>query len=128
MSHASLALALALGLLIPSAGVAQQQDSAQVDITLQVRSTVPGLQIHFKAAFVIDDHEGLRFVEATTPFEAKGRTRGATAILQRVGEAAELEAQLVRGTGSDTLTVARASGPRLVVQYQPYPMCAVRVF
>ncbi len=99
---------------------ALQQDTAQVEVTLQVRSTVPGQEIRFKAAYRVDDQAGLQYVERTTPFEATGRTRnGAIAILDRVSGEPELYATLVRGSGTDTLRVSEASGPRLVVQYDP---------
>ncbi len=99
-----------------------QQDTGRVDVSLQVRSTVPGQEVRFKAAYRGDDQAGLQYVEQTTPFEAKGRTRtGAIAILDRVGGEPGLYAALVRGAGADTLRVSEAYGPRLVVQYDPRP-------
>lgn len=105
---------------------AQGQDTAGFDVTLKVRSTVPGQEIRFKAAYDMGDRSGLRFVDTTTPFQVTGRTHdGATAMLEKLGGGPELDAALVRGTGADTLRVAQASGPRLVVRYRPPPSTCV---
>ena len=106
---------------VPTAA-AVRQDTAAFDMTLKVRSTVPGQEIRFKAAYDMGDRSGLRFVDTTTPYEVTGRTHdGATAMLEKLGGGPDLEAVLVRGTGADTLRVGGASGPRLVVQYRPPP-------
>ena len=119
MRNSSLSLALVLGVLVAPHAVAQKTDTSQFDVTLTVRSVAPDRQARFKAAFVVDDVRGLQFLEATTPFVVRGRTRGATAILEAISGQPDLDALLVAGAGSDTLTVAGASGPRLVVQYEP---------
>ena len=99
--------------------VGQRQDTGQFDVLLRVRSTEPGREVRFKAAYDVDDRGGLQFVETTTPFQTTGRTHAATAMLQKLGGDAELDAALVVGTGADTLRASAASGPRLVLRYDP---------
>ncbi len=127
MKPVSTILAVALGLLCEGLPAMAQQDTAGFDLTLRIRSTTPGREVRFRAAFVVDDQRGLQYLEGTTPYEVQGRTRGATAIVEGIAGAAEVSAQLVRGTGTDTLTVSASSGPRLVLEYEPPPAWMTRL-
>ena len=94
-------------------------DTSEFDVLLRVGSKPAGRTVRFKAAFNVDDAAGLQYVDTTTPFQARGRTRAAAAILQKIGGDANLDAALVAGAGADTEKVAGASGSRLVLQYNP---------
>ena len=116
---------LALTLLTPLR-VAAQRDTASLDLTLRVRSTLPGQEVAFRGAYILDDHRGLQFVHAVTPLTISGRTASAIAILQKDSGQAQLDVQLLRQEATDTTVLAAAEGLRLIVQYRPSPEWANR--
>jgi hypothetical protein len=66
---------------------------------------------------LLDDHLGLQLLtSASTPLDITGHAAAATVLLEKVEGAGNLEVQLLRIVGTDSVSVASASGPRLSAQ------------
>lgn len=111
-------LAVLLLTAIPSAVSAQDQ-GCNAQVTLRVRSAVPGREVRFTGAFLVDDSVGIQVVSsATTPLEVVGTTAtSAMGMFTTLKQSGELELQLVLGLSRDSTRLITAVGSGVTAHY-----------